>query len=35
VITLAGLMIAFMGLMQIAAGVIHRREWILVSENQG
>ncbi len=35
VITLAGLMIAFMGLMQIAAGVIHRKEWILVSENQG
>jgi uncharacterized membrane protein HdeD (DUF308 family) len=35
VITLAGLMIAFMGLMQIAAGVIHRKEWILVTENQG
>ena len=35
VITLAGLVIAFMGLMQIAAGVIHRKEWILVTENQG
>jgi uncharacterized membrane protein HdeD (DUF308 family) len=35
VITLAGLVIAFMGLMQIAAGVVHRKEWILVTENQG
>jgi len=35
VITLAGLMITFMGFMQIAAGVILRKAWSLVAENQG
>jgi uncharacterized membrane protein HdeD (DUF308 family) len=35
VITLAGFLVAYMGLMQIAAGVILRKAWSLVTENQG